>query len=75
MKKLTLILSMLIALVGFNANAAMYLVGNEPFGEGWDPSKGVEMLDSGSRESLHVNKPLLFEHWFDDGTTFVTVSD
>jgi len=48
MKKLTLILSMLIALVGFNANAAMYLVGNEPFGEGWDPSKGVEMLDSGN---------------------------
>ena len=39
---------MLIALVGFNANAAMYLVGNEPFGEGWDPSKGVEMLDSGN---------------------------
>ena len=39
---------MLIALVGLNANAAMYLVGNEPFGEGWDPSKGVEMLDSGN---------------------------
>ena len=39
---------MLIALVGLNANAAMYLVGNVPFGEGWDPSKGVEMLDSGN---------------------------
>ena len=48
MKRLTLVLSMLIALVGLNANAAMYLVGNEPFGEGWDPSKGVEMFDTGN---------------------------
>ena len=38
---------MLIALVGMNANAAMYLVGNEPLGEGWDPSKGIEMTDNG----------------------------
>ena len=42
MKKLTLVLSMMIALVGFNANAAMYIVGNAPFGE-WDPANGVEM--------------------------------
>ncbi len=47
MKKLTLILSMMIALVGLNANAAMYLVGNAPFGDGWEPSKGVEMTDNG----------------------------
>ena len=38
---------MLIALVSMNANAAMYLVGNEPLGEGWDPSKGIEMTDNG----------------------------
>ena len=38
---------MLIALIGFNANAAMYLVGNAPLGQGWDPSKGVEMTDNG----------------------------
>ncbi len=47
MKKLTLIFSMLIALVGLNANAAMYLVGSEPLGKGWDPSKGIEMTDNG----------------------------
>jgi hypothetical protein len=47
MKKFTLILSMMIALVGLNANAAIYLVGAAPFGEGWDPSKGVEMTDNG----------------------------
>lgn len=33
---------MLIALVSMNANAAMYVIGNNPFG-GWDPSQGVEM--------------------------------
>ena len=38
---------MMIALVGLNANAAMYLVGNEPLGQGWDPSKGIEMTDNG----------------------------
>ena len=43
MKKLTLILFMMLALVGFNANAAMYIVGNDPFG-GWnEPGLGVEM--------------------------------
>ncbi len=47
MKKLTLVLSMMLALVGLNTNAAMYLVGGAPFGEGWDPSKGVEMTDNG----------------------------
>lgn len=38
---------MMIALVGLNANAAIYLVGNEPLGQGWDPSKGIEMTDNG----------------------------
>ncbi len=37
---------MMIALIGLNANAAMYLVGNEPLGQGWDPSKGIEMTDN-----------------------------
>ena len=39
---------MLIALVGLNANAAMYLVGDAPFGKGWNPSQGNEMFDSGN---------------------------
>ena len=46
MKRLTLIISMLIALVGFNANAAMYIVGSDPFGN-WNPGNGVEMTDNG----------------------------
>ena len=33
---------MLIALVGLNANAAIYIVGDAPFG-GWNPNAGVEM--------------------------------
>ena len=46
MKKLTLILSMLIALIGLQANAAMYIVGSGPFGN-WNPGGGVEMTDNG----------------------------
>ena len=46
MKRLTLIISMLIALIGFNANAAMYIVGSDPFGN-WNPGNGVEMTDNG----------------------------
>ena len=46
MKKLTLFLSMMIALVGLNANAAMYIVGSGPFGN-WNPAGGVEMTDNG----------------------------
>ena len=42
MKKVTLFLSLLFALVGMNANAAMYIIGNNPFGN-WDPANGVEM--------------------------------
>ena len=38
---------MMIALIGLNANAAMYIVGDAPFG-GWNPGAGVEMtLDNG----------------------------
>ena len=44
MKKLTLILSMMIALIGLNANAAIYLVGDGPLG-GWSPNGGLEMTE------------------------------
>ena len=37
---------MLIALVGFNANAAMYIVGDNPFG-GWAYNGGTLMTDNG----------------------------
>jgi hypothetical protein len=47
MKKLSLIFSMMIALIGFNANAAMYIVGNEPLGNGWHTNTGIEMTDNG----------------------------
>ena len=33
---------MMIALIGFNANAALYIVGQAPFGD-WHPDAGVEM--------------------------------
>ncbi len=33
---------MMIALIGMNANAAMYIVGQDPFGD-WEPDAGVEM--------------------------------
>ena len=33
---------MMLALVGINANAAMYIVGTNPFG-GWNPAVGMEM--------------------------------
>ena len=46
MKKLTLVLSMLIALVGLNANAAMYIVGENPLG-GWVFDGGTLMTDNG----------------------------
>ena len=46
MRKLTLVLSMLIALVGIHANAAMYIVGSDPFGN-WNPGGGVEMTNNG----------------------------
>ena len=46
MKKLTLILSMMIALIGLNANAAMYIVGTSPMGNGWNPNDGIAMTDN-----------------------------
>ena len=36
----------MIALIGLNANAAMYIVGDAPFG-GWNPGAGVQMTDNG----------------------------
>ncbi len=42
MKKFFTLLSMVVMLA-FSSQAAFYLVGNEPFGKGWDPSAGVEM--------------------------------
>ncbi len=44
----------MIALVGLNANAAIYLVGTSPLGNGWDPSTGVEMKDNGDGTYSYV---------------------
>ena len=52
MKKLTLILSIMIALVGLNANAAIYIVGDGPLG-GWSFNGGNEMFDSGNGVYVH----------------------
>ena len=53
MKKLTLVLSMLIALVGLNANAAMYVMGDGPFG-GWATDHGTLMTDNGDNTYTFV---------------------
>ena len=45
MKKLTLILSLMIVLVGFNANAAVYIVGDAPFA-GWHTNNGTPMVEN-----------------------------
>ena len=61
MKRLTLIISMLIALIGFNANAAMYIVGSDPFGN-WNPGNGVEMTDNGDG-TYQCQSPLWSRYW------------
>ena len=63
MKKLTLILSMMLALIGFNANAAMYIVGNNPFGD-WHTYAGVEMTDNGNGVYTYVTDQIGSTVWF-----------
>ena len=36
----------MIALIGLNANAAMYIVGTSPMGNGWNPNDGIAMTDN-----------------------------
>lgn len=49
---------MMLALVGFNANAAMYIVGDAPFG-GWNPPTGVEMtlMEDGKTYTYEATLP------------------
>ena len=63
MKRLTLILSMLIALVSYNANAAMYIVGNVPFGD-WHTYTGAEMTDNGNGVYTYVTDQINGTVWF-----------
>ncbi len=63
MKKLTLVLSMLIALVSYNANAAMYIVGNNPFGD-WHTYAGAEMTDNGDGVYTYVTDQITGTVWF-----------
>ena len=63
MKRLTLILSMLIALVSYNANAAMYIVGNAPFGD-WHTYTGAEMTDNGNGVYTYVTDQINGTVWF-----------
>ena len=46
-KTFTLILSLVVALMTLQASAAMYIVGNGPFGN-WEPDGGVQMTSQGS---------------------------
>ena len=53
---------MLIAL-GFSANAAMYIVGNNPFGD-WHTYAGVEMTDNGDGTYTYVTDQINGTVWF-----------
>jgi len=45
-KTFTLLIAMLAALACLKASAAIYIVGNDPFGD-WNPGAGVQMNDEG----------------------------
>jgi hypothetical protein len=54
---------MMIALVGLNANAAMYIVGNNPFGN-WHTYTGAEMTDNGNGIYTYVTDQINGTVWF-----------
>ena len=49
MKKVFTLLTLMVML-SFNSQAAYYLVGNPPFGNGWNPADGVLLTDNGNGE-------------------------
>ena len=53
----------MLALIGFNANAAMYIVGNNPFGD-WHTYAGVEMTDNGNGVYTYVTDQIGSTVWF-----------
>ena len=53
-KTLTLLLSLVAALMTLQASAAMYIVGSDPFG-GWKTNAGVEMTASGNTYTATVD--------------------
>ena len=56
---------MMIALIGMNANAAIYIVGQAPFGD-WQPDAGVEMT---YEDGIYTYKATLSGYvWFVFGT-------
>ena len=78
-KTITLLTVLVVALLTLQASAAMYIVGDGPFG-GWTPSGGVEMTSQGSRTytySATVNGAVYFvfadggpDAWSNDWTAF-----
>ena len=66
----------MIALVGFNANAAMYIVGNNPFGD-WHTYKGAEMTEESDGVYTYVTDQIGSTVWFvfADGLTTGTDDD
>jgi len=53
MKKIFTLLA-LVAVMALQSQATIYLVGQEPTGKGWDPSKGIEMTDNGDGTYQYV---------------------
>ena len=46
-KTFTLLLALVVSMLSLQASAAMYIVGNAPFGE-WNPAAGVKMTYNGN---------------------------
>ncbi len=64
---------MMIVLIGFNANAAMYIVGDSPFA-GWHTYNGTEMTDNGDgtysyKATISGSVWFVFANQLTEGTT------
>ena len=76
-KTLTLFLALVVSLLTLQASAAMYIVGNAPFGD-WKTNAGVEMTASGNNytATVEINNEVYFVFatqlcsTADDWTTF-----
>ena len=72
MKKIFTLLTLMVAFA-FSSQAAYYLVGNAPFGNGWDPSSGVEMTQN-SDGTYSFKGTVNYSLW-DDKLTIKSVLD
>ena len=72
-KTFTLILSLVVSLLTLQASAAMYIVGDNPFG-GWRPAAGVQMTDNGDGTYSYTTA-ITGKVYFVFGTALATTND